>query len=245
MTPEDLLIGGIVLLAALTQGVIGFGFGLVAMSVLPRLLPLPSAVAFVAVYGVVVSALGFWRYRRGLRVREVVPMVLAAALALPLGVYGLSRLDPDLCTRVLGVVISLYALWSLLDRGEAVRPSLPIRRIWAWPAGFSAGLLGGAFATGGPPVIAYATARRWSPAAFKGTLQCFFMCSTLMHLGLLAGHGILGPDTLARNLIYAPLIPVGAWVGAHYGDRLHPVLFRRIVLTALLLLGLSYLLLGS
>ena len=113
-------------------------------------------------------------------------------------------------------------------------------RGWALPAGLAAGALGGAFATGGPPVIAYGTARGLPPFVFKGGLQAFFACTTAAHLVLLAGAGILTQDVALDGALLMPLVPLGTWLGGRYGDRLAPALFRRLVLAALLALGLSY-----
>ena len=71
MSPTDIGIAVVVLAAAVTQGILGFGFALVVMGVLPRLLPLPSAVAFAAVCGTLVSFLVLVRYRRHVVWREI------------------------------------------------------------------------------------------------------------------------------------------------------------------------------
>lgn len=241
MTVEHLLLGALVLAAATVQGVIGFAFGLLLMGVLPRFLPLGEAVATTATFGVLVSALIFWRYRRYVLWGEVLPQLLGAAVGLPLGVLALKHLDPDPCVRALGVVIILYLGWSLWPRGETDGPRRRIARAWGLPAGLLAGAFGGAFATGGPPVIAYGAARRLNPKTFKAVLQGFFVTASSVHLVLLGNAGILTADILLRSLIFLPLVPLGTWLGARYGDRLHPVMFRRLVLGALFLLALDYL----
>ncbi|MDF1702150.1 MAG: sulfite exporter TauE/SafE family protein [Planctomycetota bacterium] len=240
MTGADLIVAGLVLAAALIQGVIGFGFGLVVMSVLPRFVPLQSAVPFVAVYGLVVATILFQRYRAHAPLREIWPMVLGSLAGLPLGVLALRNLDPDPCIRALGVFIILFVAQAAWPRRVAPHDRPPLARAWALPAGFLAGIIGGAFAMGGPPVIAYTSARRLSPAGFKGVLQGFFMTYTLVMVGMLSASGLVTQATLLRNLLFAPAIPLGIWLGARYGERLHPTLFRRIVLAALLLLGVTY-----
>ena len=244
MSPVDLAIAAVVLVAAVTQGVIGFGFALVAMAALPRLLPLPSAVAFVALCGALVSALVLLRYRRHVAWREVAPMLWGAALGLPLGVWLLRDADPEPVTRVLGGVLVLYAANALWAARRSTTRHKPLATSWGYPAGFAAGVLGGAFAAGGPPVVAYASARRWPPMAFKGALQGFFTTVSLAHLGLLAYASILTVAIVERTLVFLSLVPIGVWLGMRYGDRMHPQVFRKLVLVALLLLGLTYLVLG-
>ncbi len=238
-------VAALVLCAAFIQGVIGFGFGLVVMSVLPRLLPLQVAVPFTATYGVVVALLIFWRYRKHAAPRESAPMILGSLLGLPIGITALRELDPDPCIRALGVFIVLFVIQSAWPRKIAPHERAPVACGWAVPAGFLAGIFGGAFAMGGPPVIAYTNARRLSPAGFKGVLQGFFVVNTAVMVALLGWAGMINGETLSRNLLFAPMIPLGIWLGARYGDRLHPSVFRRIVLGALLLLGVLYAVRGA
>lgn len=244
MTLEHLLLGALVFAAATVQGVIGFAFGLLLMAVLPRFVPLGEAVATTASFGVLVAALVFWRYRRYVLWREVVPQLIGAAVGLPLGVLALKHLDPDPCVRALGVLIVVYLVWTLWPRDTGRAPRPRIARAWGVPAGLLAGAFGGAFATGGPPVIAYGAARRLNPKTFKAVLQGFFVTASSVHLVLLGGAGILTPAILLRSLAFLPLVPLGTWVGGRYGDRLHPVAFRRLVLGALFVLALDYLVNG-
>ena len=62
---------------------------------------------------------------------------------------------------------------------------------------------------------------------------------------LLAFSGLVTGDLLLRNLLFAPMIPLGILLGARYGDRLHPSIFRRAVLLALLGLGVLYAVRGA
>lgn len=236
--PAELLIAALVLFAAFAQGVIGFGFGLIVMAVLPRLLPVPVGVATTAVFGVFVSGTLLWRYRHHVDWRTSGRFLLGAVFTLPIGVYALRELDPDPIARALGVVITGYVVWELWPWRRR-DPSRRIAERWAWPAGLCAGILSGAFAMGGPPVIMYATARGYPPAAFRGVLQGFFFPSTILLVANLGVGGVLTVDIALQAAILVPLIPFGTWLGARYGDRLRPEVFRIVVLLALLVLGLS------
>ncbi len=244
MNSDPLLLGAVILLAAFVQGVIGFAFGMVLMSVLPRFLPVPAAVATTATCGLLVSGLVFWRYRRHVLWREVGPQLLGAALGLPLGVLALKHLDADLSVRILGGSLVLYVLGSVWPRRGGTEETRPVTRAWAAPAGFVGGALGGAFATGGPPVIAYASARRLTPAAFKAVLQAYFFTATCAHVALLAQNDILTGALLGDVLPFLVLIPAGVWLGGHAGERVNPRIFRRLVLGALLALGVAYAVMG-
>ena len=103
---------------------------------------------------------------------------------------------------------------------------------------------GGAFSTGGPPVIAYGNARRFSPQTFRAVLQGYFVTASAAHLVLLANAGILTAEVGGKALLFLPLVALGSWLGGSFGDKLHPAIFRRVVLAALFVLGADYLVLG-
>ena len=64
-------------------------------------------------------------------------------------------------------------------------------RRWAYPAGFIAGCLGGAYNTAGPPVIVYGSLRQWPKEEFRAVLQAFFFVNAVFTV---ASH------TIARHL---------------------------------------------
>jgi len=53
--------------------------------------------------------------------------------------------------------------------------------------GFIAGIIGGAYNTGGSPVIIYGNCRWWPPNEFKGNLQGYFLVTGLV---IMLGHQI-------------------------------------------------------
>ena len=51
-------------------------------------------------------------------------------------------------------------------------------------AGLLSGILTGAYNVGGPPVVIYADARRWTPDAVRSNLQSFFLLKGVMLVGV-------------------------------------------------------------
>jgi uncharacterized membrane protein YfcA len=160
-----------------------------------------------------------------------------AAIGIPLGIFLLSRVDADVVTRALGAILVFYAVYNLLGW---VLPSLK-HPFWAYAAGFSSGILSGAFNTGGPPVIVFAAARRWPADQFRGNLQTYFLIISVL---LLAGHAISGNFTpvVWRTAVFAlPALIIGQLVGVRLCRYVNADLFRKLVLVFLLLLGMQLL----
>ncbi len=228
-----LSVAAILLLAAFTQSLTGFGLALVSMPLLGQLMPLHQASALVAVVSLVVEAALLRRYWAHLRWRPVARLTAASFLGMPLGVALLHHLPGNWLLTALGMLLIAYSLYAL---GNWHLPRLT-HPFWAWGLGLLAGVLGGAYNTSGPPVILYGHARRWTPQVFKGNLQAFFLStSAAIFLAHLAA-GDITPSTWWRALEALPSLGLGLWLGRKAEKRLSPEVFRKIVLFALLLVG--------
>lgn len=231
---EVFLLISVVFCAVLTQSISGFGVALVAMAFLPGLLGIQVAAPLVALVALTLEAVLLLRYRLSLNLRAVWPMVMASFIGIPIGVWGLKGLDEDLVLAFLGIVIAGYALYALFQfRLPELRHPL-----WAYGAGFLAGVLGGAYNTSGPPVVVYGDCKGWGPTEFKANLQGFFLLSDLF---VVLNHAVGSNFTAEVWVFYLwclPAIAAGIFSGLIIGRRLDSAVFRKVVLVLLVVLGL-------
>jgi uncharacterized membrane protein YfcA len=238
MVPESLvLVALIVFLGAMIQGMMGFGMALVAMPLMVTVLGIQVASPSFALMGLVATFLNTVRWRHDITWRDIRVLLVPALIGVPLGVLFLSRGDPVLVTRMLGVVLIIYAIYSLLGR------TLPVGRspLWGYIAGFFSGALTGAFNAGGPPVVAYASALNWSPDRFKGNMAIFFF---IMGLAVVASHAVSGSLTAEVwriALLALPGLYLGQVTGVFLGRRISPARFSQLVLVLLVVLGIQLL----
>lgn len=223
--------------ATFVQGSAGFGMALVSMPLLVGVLGVRTATPLVALLGSATEIIMLVRYREAFNWRAVARLSAASLVGIPLGVVLLGRLDEQIVTTALGVVIIGYAIYALAG------PALPqlAHRAWAYSFGFVAGLLSGAYNTSGPAVVMYGSCRRWLPAEFKSNLQGFFLFNSVM---VLLVHGLSGnftPVVWHNFLLGMPTAVLGLLAGFCLDRRLNPQLFRRIVLVLLLVLGVRLL----
>ncbi len=228
------LVGAVLFLAAFTQSLSGFGVALVSMALLPGLLGIQTSTALVALVSVVVDLAVLLRYRESLDLRAIKPVVLASIVGVPVGVFLLRRLDERVTLSVLGAVLAGYALYALVG----FRLPELTGRVWAYAAGFLGGVLGGAYNTSGPPVIIYASCRRWPPKIFKSNLQGFFLLNSIV---VLISHAVGGSFTPAVWQLFRfglPPIALGLLAGMSLDRWLNPLTFRRVVQVLLIVMGL-------
>ena len=227
-------------LAGFTQGLTGFGFGLVSMALLPLVLPFKDAAAVVAALNLATCAMTLYAVRGHFSWRRGAAMVIGCGLGVPIGVFALVRLDAALLLRTLG---GLMVIFAATDLGLARRLRLQVPAWAGFPAGLVGGCIGGAFNVGGPPIIAFAYSQPWAKEEIVATLQLVFGTSAVLRLLLISQQGLLHPElwpTVAWAL--GPML-LGIMAGSHLLVRVPRAPLRAGVSVFLLLIGIKYLIL--
>jgi uncharacterized membrane protein YfcA len=172
---QSILLLLVVFLASFTHCLAGFGSALIAMPILVEMLGGQIAAPLVALVVPTIEVGLLLHYRKSLDLHMVWRLIVGAIVGIPFGVWSLRQVDERNILTILGVVMILYAVYTLLDL------KLPPLRHNAWSFGFGlvAGLLNGAYNTSCPPIILYGDCRRWAPTEFKANLQGFLAVSGL------------------------------------------------------------------
>jgi uncharacterized membrane protein YfcA len=218
-----------------TQSLTGFGLALVMMPILVSLLGIQIAAPLVALIAALAEISLLIQYRESLNVKAVWRLSIASFVTIPIGVFALHWLDEKVTTTLLGILLIGYALYALAN---LTLPTLE-HPIWGYSFGLVAGFLSGAYNTPGPPVIIFGNCRRWEPAEFKGNLQGFFLLNSTLVLVSHIWQGNLSPDVWQSLLLSLPAIFLGLWLGLRLDSYINPAIFRKIVLVALVFLGLQ------
>jgi hypothetical protein len=223
--------------AGFIQGVTGFGSLLFALPLLALFLDPVVAVPMSTLCGLLmVSVLGLG-IRRHIETRKVLPIILGALPGVVLGVLLLKNVDPGTFKIALGLMLSAYALLSLLLRPRPRR----LHTAWGALAGCLAGAIAAAFSAGGPPVIVYTSLQDWSPNQKRGTLTGFFITVGAVVAASHAAAGMTTPFVLRLLAACAPSIIIGVLLGLRLGKRLNPLIYARLVMLLLLAMGLMLL----
>lgn len=236
---EQFIVVFIIFLAVFTQSLSGFGSALVAMALLPAVIGIRIATPLVALVMVTIEVFLLIRYRQALNLGAVWRIAAASLAGIPLGIIFLGRLDEKIAMTVLGIIITCYALYALIEVfTNRIRLPKIDHPAWAYLFGLIAGMLGGAYNTSGPPVIIYGNCRRWDTAEFKSNLQGFFVISSLViAIGHAWNHN-LSPEVWQHYLWSIPSMILGIIAGTSLDRYLQPETFRRIVLVLLVFLGI-------
>ena len=201
----------------------GFGEALIAVPLLVLFMPLPVAAPLAVLLSISVAAVVVAQDWNHIHLRSAAGLVLATLFGIPLGLLVLTSAHQQLVKAGLGILIALFATYSLLARDafhleHEHRPLLLL-------SGFVAGILGGAFGMNGPPLVVYGSLRRWSPQQFRATLQAYFLPASA--LGMI-GYWSTGlwTRTVTHEL---PAFSTGNAAGGFCRQGDQPSLFRHRV----------------
>jgi len=228
----------IVFVAAVLQSLAGFGFALILMPLVTLVIDLKTAAPLIALAGLTVYTVNLIRFHRAVNLKELARLGAASVVGIAVGIWVLARVDELAITRAMGGILIAYAAYALLRPAADRRPA----QWWAYPAGFLAGCLGGAYNTPGPPVVVYGSLRQWPKDEYRAVLQTLFFINGMLIASshLLAGHMVAQVWTLYAWA--APALLVGLWTGARLDRTVGQERFRTLVTAMILVLGVSLLL---
>lgn len=229
-----------VFLGTFTATTLGFGKGLIVMPILTILLGLDMAAPLTALAMLTSQILVILWFRSSFSLEDVMPLMIPAALGIPAGLFLITVVDEHIMRPVLGGLIILYVLYRIYQ--PDLPPLNPAPKPATWAAGFTAGMLTGAYNTPGPPIIIYGDMCGWEKDRFRINLQSFFIfCSTLT----LVGHVIQGriTSTLMLNYVWVIIgIISGMAAGILLDKYMSANIFKWMVQLLLLLIGGSMIL---
>ncbi|MCU0945155.1 MAG: sulfite exporter TauE/SafE family protein [Rubritepida sp.] len=243
MWAEALLISGACLVAAFCAGLAGFAFVLVGAALLLHVMP-PALTAPVLVIGsLVVQGIGSWQVRADIPWPRLRLHVVAATLGLPLGLAALVLGPARGIVAFVGLLLVVYAGYTLARIAlRMAPPPLPAGPRADAVVGFASGVLGGIGGYVGALVGMWADATGASPRETRALMQPFIAIMQAITILGLALTGFFTREALWLTASAVPALLLGTWLGMKAYGRIPPQGFRLVLLSLLLLSGLSLLL---
>ena len=235
-TPTLLLASLVFLLAGTVKGVLGLGLPTVAMGLLALGMPPANAAALLLLPSFVTNV---WQIvpLRGLGplLRRIAPLSLAACVGTALGGLVFGAPQGSWASLALGLILILYAAWSLAGRQYRIPP--PHETGMGVAAGLLTGLITAATGVFVVPAVPYLQALGLSKHALIQAMGISFTVSTLMLGLMLGGTGILSTSSAISSLLMLLPALLGVELGKRIRHRMSPVAFRRCFLLGLAALG--------
>ena len=236
LNPIEILI---VLAATVVGGVIrgfsGFGAALAMAPVVSLLVGPREAVPAIIIVLMITTAQLIPGSIREVAWNKLWPLGLSSCVGVPIGVYALLVIDPELMRR--GIAAGVAILSAIMLAGWRYERT-PSRMLTISMGGF-AGALTGAASIGGPPVIAFLLAGPDSAATNRATLILFFVFSQVIAVALYAASDVITARMMWLTVLMLPAQFAGLWIGAKYFAMASEEGYRRISLSVLLAIGIA------
>lgn len=232
-------IATVLLLGGLIKGTIGIGLPVFSVSVLGGFIDPHFLLALMVVPVVAtnvwqsVSAGGGWR----MSLLRFWPLILTFVVGTWAGAQVMARADTSVLLGLLGAVVIVFSITSY------ARPHLQIPRrheLWCGSvAGAAGGIMNGLTTVNGPPLVMYLVALGLKKDEFVGAYGLIAVCGSIPLAVSYAAVGVLGLHEAMWSTL--ALIPVfgGVALGQILRRHIDPMLFRRVLLAVLLILGLN------
>ncbi|WP_246059421.1 TSUP family transporter [Herbidospora galbida] len=226
-----MLLFGIVVVGASVQRLAGIGFALVGVPAMALLLGPAEGVRLANCGALVISAVGLAGTWGSVRPGAMIPLVVAAAAAVPAGAWVSRTLPEPALLAVTGALVSAAAL--LVMSGLRVR-SLRGRG-GALAAGAASGFLNASAGVGGPAVSLYAVNAGWTVREFVPNAQFYGVVVNVFSIAAKGLPQLGGPTWALVGVGIAAGLAIGSIVARHVPER--PA--RWIVLSLALAGGLT------
>lgn len=233
----------VILIATVVHGIAGFGLAQVAMGLMPLFRSPETATVIFSMVAVISNLRVWWSVRESFDWRVWLIPFLGLLAGMPIGIYVFSRLSEDALRIAIAVTLLIaVALIAAVRRSAMVKDWLansgfePDWKVGVL-AGFLAGVLGGAVAIPGPPMILYGAfmvaTQRWESQTMKATFTAFFGVVMLYRVISLVVAGQVTSQLAVEAAIALPALFIGAWLGIKAYDHIPEQIFGWIVLVML------------
>lgn len=230
----------IVVVAGLVQGVTGSGSALVMVPFLSLFFVPREVVPVTLILGTILNIAILVQSYKHVRLKLVIPMIIASAVAIPLGTLLLLWLPAYGIRIFMGLVIIPFAAamsfgWSMKIENETAA---------AVPVGFLSGILNGSVTMSGPPVILFLQNQGLGKDSFRASLVAFFLATNVVtFVPFLIGE-LFTAESLRLSAMFLPAVASGLVGGIVMAKKLPEGRFKKVALLLLIAAGISSLISG-
>ena len=229
------LIAVSVFISSFIMGFSGFGFAIVAISLMSFCMPIREIIPFIFIYNMLVNLVLLIQLRAHFNMNRVGLQIFGFMPGALIGIICLSHMRDITLKYVVGYTLIAFSIWSLMNRNIKIGIH---KRFWSGLSGFAAGILGGAVYMPGPPVIIYNSLTRKNRFEFKVDLQVFFLLANLYLFGAYMYLGLFSIRLLLANMFFSPFIMAGFGIGVLAFFKIKDIEFKKYTEVLLGVMGI-------
>jgi uncharacterized membrane protein YfcA len=229
---------GIVIIAGVFRGITGFGAAMLMTPTLSMLIGPVPAVVTTLILESLAALIMLPEILPKLDWRTLLPILVPAALTVPVGTYFLTTLNPATAQQIIAFVVVVCSVMLLMGLRYQGAPKPSISAV----LGGLAGLLMGATSIGAPPVVIYLLSGPDPVNVTRANLTMFITFLSIAGLAMFYTTGAMTvPLASSAALLIIPFF-IAIWTGTKLFPILREVVVRRIGIVAMLCIGIVTLL---
>lgn len=223
-----------VLITNFQEGVTGFGCTALALPFVIMLYGLDVAKPVLVLIGLVLNIGNVLLSTKQIIWKECLHILVLAGIGLPIGTWMAQKLPEKDLKLVLAAFMALIGTHGLITVGRGVggkiSRSKKVLLSTFLPLG---GIIHGAFGSGGPLIVVYATRVLGDKGVFRVTLSLFWICMNVFLITSWTAQGIIQLKHVHMALLCLPFTLTGLFIGNHAHHRMNEFTFKRMVYAVL------------
>ena len=229
----------IIFFAEAIYTLLGFGAGLIAISLLVAVIP--SMTDIVVLVLLVCLPLEFhiaYSQRKFIDKSQILKILGGIFIGVIIGTQILKNIQNNAILLVLACFLISFSLFMLFFRFKEV---LDLPNWVQWPVGLASGTLSGIFGTGGPPLVLYFQLSGANKSQFRSQLMTIFLVTAFLRVPNYLVAGLITWERVLSAVCLLPALGLGLFVGQRVHLTISEERFRKLIYLALLCIGLSLL----
>ncbi|MEG1610242.1 MAG: sulfite exporter TauE/SafE family protein, partial [Bilophila sp.] len=219
-----------VFLAGIVRGATGFGFSMIMIVLLTLVLP-PAVAATVILMWEILASVGHLPFvYREVNWKALRWLALGVLVGTPAGVLFLVHMP----IAPMKICINLTVLLLTIPLLRGMRPSKAPSCTATTAVGLLSGVINGASANGGPPVILFFLSGPGGVGVSRASLIAFFLFTDVWASLIYWQQGLVTWSTVRFAVLFLIPLALGIWVGSKCFTRMNEQVLRKIVLILLI-----------
>lgn len=233
-----LLLGFLILTTHFLEGLTGFGSTVLAMPFAIMLVGINIAKPILTIVGLLLSLYVVIVSYKDILWEHYFRIVAFVVLGLPIGMWIFNELPENTLKRILGLFMIVVSIRGLIIAYRDSKYNKPINNSILSIFLFLGGCIHGAFCSGGPLIILYASEKLTNKSNFRATLSMLWVTlNSIIVLQSTLSHSITS-NVLKLSFYTLPFLAVGAVLGNLAHHRIKDGAFTKIVYVVLFISAL-------
>ena len=167
--------------------------------------------------------------------KEMTPMFIAMILSIPLGMYLVVSLDPQIMRRIISIIV-LFLVF-LLARGWKLKTFIGLKTMTF--SGFLGGFIQGAAGMGGPPIVAVLLSRDDNPDISRGNVMLLMAGIVIFSIASQSFYGLMTLKLITLGLSASPIYMLTTYFGSRFYSSSGRYFFKKLALIFLATIAIT------